>query len=186
LKHSDTSRHHSVRISDKETLEWPDDDPKRQPQTTRDVEQLAHWLDSVFEIPLLRIRFGVDALLGLVPGLGDTASAFASIYILQSAAKLGVSRVTMARMTLNILIDLLIGAIPLVGDLFDIYWKSNKRNVELLTRHIDADSMTERKLRRADTLFVALMIGLVLAVLMGTILLAYLTVSWLGHLLFGS
>src|SRR6187397_3063849 len=116
----------SLRISDKETLEWPSSQNDAPPKPTQDLEKLAHWLDTVFEIPGIRIRFGIDALLGLLPGVGDTASAFASIYILQAATKFGVPRITLARMTLNIGIDLLVGALPIVGDLFDVYWKANK------------------------------------------------------------
>src|SRR4051812_15441652 len=85
-----------------------------------ELETIAHWLDTKFEIPGLRLRFGIDALLGLLPGVGDTASAVASVYILQAAANFGVARVTLVRMTLNILVDLLLGSIPFVGDIFDV------------------------------------------------------------------
>jgi Domain of unknown function (DUF4112) len=81
----------------------------------QELEALAHWLDTKFESPGLGVRFGIDALLGLLPGVGDTASAVASVYILQAAANFGVARVTLARMTLNILVDLLLGSIPFVG-----------------------------------------------------------------------
>src|SRR5690242_10692750 len=80
----------------------------------KELEALAHWLDTKFEIPGLRLRFGIDAVLGLLPGVGDTASAMASVYILQAAATFGVSRATLTRMTLNILVDLLLGSIPFV------------------------------------------------------------------------
>src|SRR5688572_25083957 len=120
---------HSVRISDKETLEWSSA-PEAQRESARDVERLAYWLDSIIEIPGIRLRFGLDALLGLLPGLGDTASALAAI-------------------------DLTVGAIPFVGDLFDVYWKANRRNVELLRRHFQATPRMERKLKRGDTVFVA-------------------------------
>src|SRR6478609_6557018 len=92
----------SLRISDKETLEWPSTEPGASPKSAQDLERIAHWLDTIFEIPGIRLRFGIDALLGLLPGVGDTASALASVYILQAASKHGVPRVTLARMTLNI------------------------------------------------------------------------------------
>jgi hypothetical protein len=76
----------SIKISDKETLEWSSSE-QAAPKSTDDLERLAHWLDSVFEIPGIRVRFGLDALLGLLPGVGDTASALASVYILQAATK---------------------------------------------------------------------------------------------------
>src|SRR6186997_239181 len=101
----------SIRISEKETLEWSSSDPDAPPKSTQDLEKLAHWLDTIFEIPGIRLRFGIDALLGLLPGVGDTASALASVYILQAASKYGVSRITIARMTLNIVVDLMLGAV---------------------------------------------------------------------------
>ena len=164
----------SIRISDRETLEFPNAGRDRGAAgPASDVEKLAHWLDSVFEIPGIGLRFGIDAILGLVPGVGDTASAFASIYILQSASKFGVSRFTLARMTLNILIDLTVGAIPFLGDIFDVYWKANRRNVALLQRHMSSNPAGERKLRRSDALFVAGMVAVIVAVLIGSIVVAY-------------
>lgn len=171
----------SIRISDRETLEWSPSTPK--PSSARELERLAHWLDSVFEIPGIRLRFGIDALLGLLPGVGDTASALASIYILQAADKFGVSRITLARMTLNIIVDLLVGAIPFVGDLFDVYWKANRQNVELLRRHLQANPTSERKLRRSDSLFVAAMIAAIGAILIVSVTGAYFILSWAFDLL---
>ena len=172
-----TASRQSIRISDKETLEWSSagaDSGK----STQDLERLANWLDSVFEIPGIRFRFGIDALLGLLPGLGDTASALASIYILQAATKFGVSRVTLARMTLNIGVDLMVGAIPVVGDVFDIYWKANRKNVELLRRHFEATPATERSLTRSDGVFVASMIALIGIMLLGSVTAAYYLLAW--------
>lgn len=167
----------SVRISDKETLEWSPFEPGTRANSAQNLERLAHWLDSVFEIPGLGLRFGIDSLLGLLPGVGDTASALASVYILQAATKFGVPRVTIARMTLNIGIDLLVGAIPVIGDLFDVYWKANRKNVELLRRHFQANPMTERRLRRSDGLFVAAMIALIAATLLASTIVAYYLLS---------
>ena len=178
----------SVRISDKETLEWSSSDPGARPKSTQDLERLAHWLDTIFEIPGIRLKFGIDALLGLLPGVGDTASALASVYILQAASKYGVPRVTLARMTLNIAIDLVVGAIPFVGDLFDVYWKANRKNVELLRRHFKANPASERSIKRSDGLFVTGMIALIGILLFASITGAYFilsrllaTLSQLGH-----
>ena len=165
----------SVRISDKETLEWSSSE--RGAKSTQELERLAHWLDTIFEIPGIRLKFGIDALLGLLPGVGDTASALASVYILQAASKYGVPRVTLARMTLNIAIDLVVGAIPFVGDLFDVYWKANRKNVELLRRHFKANPTTERSIKRSDGLFVAGMIALIGVVLFASIAGAYFILS---------
>lgn len=154
-------------------MEWSDDQSSPSRKSARDLEQLAHWLDSVFEIPGIRLRFGIDSILGLLPGVGDTASALASVYILQAATRHGVPRVTVARMTMNIGIDLLIGAVPLIGDLFDVYWKANRKNVELLRRHLAANPIDERKLKRTDGLFVVGMIGLIAVTLLASTVAAY-------------
>ena len=96
-----------------------------------DLAALARWMDSAFRIPGLGVKFGLDAIIGLIPGLGDAATSLVSLYILAQARQLGVGRATLARIALNIAIDVIVGAVPLVGDVFDIYWKSNQRNVAL-------------------------------------------------------
>ena len=92
-----------------------------------DLEQLARWMDSYFQIPGSGIRFGFDAIIGLLPGAGDTLTAFVSLYMLNAASRYGVPRVTIWRMALNVVIDLVIGSLPFVGDLFDIAGRSNSR-----------------------------------------------------------
>lgn len=103
----------------------------------RRLEALADWLDSKFRIPGTNIRFGLDSLLGLIPGLGDGVLALPSAYLILSAYRLGVSRLVLARMILNVGIDALLGAIPVLGDLFDVGFKANRMNMALLRRHID-------------------------------------------------
>ena len=92
-------------------------------------------MDSAWRVPGTRLRFGWDPIVGLVPGLGDVATASFSALVLFRALRLGVPRVVLIRMVLNILIDLVAGAVPLVGDLFDVAWQSNSMNVALLERH---------------------------------------------------
>jgi hypothetical protein len=104
------------------------------------LEQLAHWLDSVFRIPGTNVRFGFDAILGLIPGLGDGVTALPSIYVVMAAHRMGVPKLTLARMGMNVGIDVILGAIPLLGDLFDIGFKANRKNVALLKRHIEKRS----------------------------------------------
>lgn len=99
------------------------------------LETLAYWLDSRFRVPGTDVRFGLDALAGLIPGIGDGTTALFSIYIVIQARRLGVPFSLRARMAINIAIDLLIGAIPLVGDIFDAGFKANLRNVALLREH---------------------------------------------------
>jgi hypothetical protein len=153
------------------------DDP--QSAQAADLERLARWMDSVFEIPVLGIRFGLDALLGLLPGGGDVATSLVSIYIVSAATRHGVPRITLARMALNIALDLIIGAIPVVGDIFDAYWKSNQRNVSLLRRHLIASPASARKLRAADRWFVAGLVLLLIVVLIGSITITYFVIAWL-------
>ncbi len=94
--------------------------------------KFAELLDSKFRIPNTDIRFGIDPLLGLVPGAGDWLGAFISLYFLFQAVLLGGRAAVLGRMFINILLDLLIGSIPVIGDLFDVYWKANERNAAIL------------------------------------------------------
>ena len=104
----------------------------------RKLENLADWLDSRFVIPGTNVRFGLDSLLGLIPGVGDTVLALPSVYVIMAAQRLGVSRFVLWRMIGNVGVDLLLGAIPVVGDLFDLGFKANRRNVALLRHHLSA------------------------------------------------
>jgi hypothetical protein len=94
-------------------------------------------LDEAFRIPGTSIRFGIDGIVGLVPGLGDVLAGLLSLIIPVAAWIRGVPYVTLARMAANIAIGVLVGSIPLFGDVFDIAWKANRRNYQLLIRHLD-------------------------------------------------
>lgn len=142
-----------------------------------EVEALARWLDTAFEIPGLRFRFGLDSILGLIPGVGDTITSLASLYILHAAARQGVPRATMARMGINVAIDYVVGAVPVVGDVFDLFWKSNQKNVTLLRRHLAETPTERRRSSRGDQLFVAAMIGVLLLALVGSAALALFALS---------
>lgn len=98
------------------------------------LERLANLLDSAFEIPGTNVRIGLDPIVGLVPGAGDLIMTLASLYIYQRLSRLGISRVTRARMMTNILADLIIGAVPVLGDFFDIAFRANVKNLELAKR----------------------------------------------------
>jgi hypothetical protein len=105
---------------------------------SRQIEQLRRWsrlMDSACRVPGTGVRFGWDPVVGLVPGLGDFATASFSAIVLYRALRLGVPRVVLVRMVLNILIDILAGTIPVIGDVFDVAWQSNSMNVALLERH---------------------------------------------------
>ncbi|RZK97324.1 MAG: DUF4112 domain-containing protein [Hymenobacter sp.] len=99
------------------------------------VERTAHLLDSQFRLPGTRFRFGLDPLLGLVPIVGDLSTTVVSVVLLLTMLRHGASGTVVVRMALNILIDTVVGAIPILGSVFDFTFKSNERNVALLRRH---------------------------------------------------
>ena len=100
------------------------------------LEQLADLMDNKFVIPGTDIRVGLDAILGLVPGIGDTASIAVSGYIIHKARKAGVHPWMLSRMSYNVFLDWLVGLVPFVGDVMDVGIKANKKNVELLRAHL--------------------------------------------------
>lgn len=152
------------------------------PQLAPELELLARWMDGVFRVPGVGWRFGFDAILGLIPGIGDTASSVASLYIIASAHRYGVTRATLLRMALNVVLDTTVGAVPIVGDMFDVYWKSNQRNVALLKRHMLAPPTDQSKLQRSDRWFV---IGLVIAIVV-LMIGSFVVAAWLFTLLVGA
>lgn len=99
------------------------------------LELLAKLMDSQFRIPGTNIRFGLDALLGLIPGAGDFGTFLVSGYMVLVLAQNGASGFVLARMTLNILIDALFGSVPVLGDIFDVAFKANQRNTTLMREH---------------------------------------------------
>jgi Domain of unknown function (DUF4112) len=102
----------------------------------RNLDLLSHILDDFLRIPGTQIRFGLDGIIGLIPGVGDVIGAMASWIIILAAWLRGVPRVTLARMLANVAIETIIGAVPVIGDAFDIAWKANRRNFALLERSI--------------------------------------------------
>jgi hypothetical protein len=161
---------------------------KNRPATFRSTEQnqeadlarateLATWLDSKFEIPGVGIRFGIDAILGLLPGVGDLLTSVASLYILAIATRNGVPRVTQARMAANIAADWLVGSIPVLGDLLDVAWKANQMNVALLRRHLLATTEEQRRHQRRDWLFLGLLMAGLMCVLAVAVTIAYFLVT---------
>lgn len=100
------------------------------------IEALAWLMDSAFVLPGSNVRVGVDAILGLVPVLGDLISQAISSYIIWEARQLGVSRWTMWRMIANTLVDTVVGAVPVLGDAFDVAWRANMKNLALLKKEL--------------------------------------------------
>ena len=104
-------------------------------RSLKHLETLAKLLDAQFRIPGTDFRFGLDGIIGLIPGAGDLSTFAVSGYMVLILARNGASGYVLARMVLNILIDAVIGAIPLIGDLFDIAFKANMRNMKLMQEH---------------------------------------------------
>lgn len=116
----------------------PDLDPYEDAYTPhlRRIERLAHLLDARFEIPGTKIRIGWDGLIGLLPGIGDTLTLLPQLYLVFEALRLNLGKATISKMLLNVLIDWLVGTIPVFGDIFDIAFRSNLRNAKLVAEAI--------------------------------------------------
>jgi hypothetical protein len=102
----------------------------------RRLEAFADVLDARFRVPGTGWRFGLDSIVGLVPGVGDAATAAVALWVLWQSHRLGASKAVLARMAGNVALDAVFGSVPLVGDIFDATFKSNRRNVALLRRHL--------------------------------------------------
>lgn len=126
----------------------------------RRLRQFSDLLDNAVAIPGTNYRVGIDPLLGLLPGGGDTLGAILSAYIVLQAAQLGAPRATLVRMVFNILLDSLVGTIPLLGDFVDVAWKANSKNMALLEAHMRSPYNRQQ----TDTWFVYLLLGGVILV----------------------
>lgn len=99
------------------------------------LDVLATLFDTALLIPGTNIRFGVEALLRIVPGIGDAAASALSLYLLCEASRLGVPRLPLARMLANVVLEGPVGAVPIAGDAFDVFFRANRRNIALLRQH---------------------------------------------------
>jgi len=138
------------------------------------LRRYAYWLDSGIRVPGLGWRIGLDSILGLVPGVGDTAGAVLGGWVFIEALRMGVPAHTLARMLINLALDSTVGAVPVLGDLFDFVWKANVRNIELLERH----QHDPARAKRLDRLFVvALAVGTAAVCLAPVVVGVYLIVK---------
>jgi len=141
-----------------------------QPPQLERLRTVSRLLDSAFVIPGTRYRFGFDALIGLVPGLGDGASAIFSGYIILQASRLGAPKSVVTRMIGNVALDTLVGWVPVLGDLFDVAWKSNLRNMALLETHLQQPAAARAGSRKALVLLGGvLLLLIVVAVALGVL-----------------
>ncbi len=132
------------------------------------VRLIAHVMDNLFKVPGSNWRFGLDPLLGLLPYYGDAIANLVSAAVLSQAGRFGVPRIVLARMALNVLINAIVGSIPVFGDAFSFWFKSNARNYELLRRHAGK----RRYSTKGDWAFVITLTVVLIAVILGVLALA--------------
>jgi hypothetical protein len=133
------------------------------PASTTGIRRWAYLLDDMIPVPGTGMRFGLDALIGLVPGVGDMTGAALSAYTLLVAARVGAPPSVIMRVAANILIDMIVGAVPLLGDLFDAGFKANRRNVALLDRYLANPSEMHRQSRMLVAGLFAVLVAAVVA-----------------------
>ena len=139
----------------------------------RRLRRISHLLDNAIPIPGTKYRIGLDPILGMIPGGGDLIGSIFAGYVVFKSAQMGVPRETLVQMATNIVFDTVAGTVPVAGDLFDVAWKANVKNIELLDAHLGSPEPG----KKADWLFVvALLLGLMLIV--GGII--FLSVTLLG------
>lgn len=148
--------------------------PAEVPSRTRGFGRVAWLLDDIFRIPGTKLRFGIDPLLGLIPGGGDLAGGMLSGYIVLAAARAGAPPSVLVRMGVNILIDAVVGVVPLLGDLFDATFKANRRNAALLQEYVAAPA----PVKRSSRVVVAVVLALIALVIIGAAALGILLLRW--------
>lgn len=155
-------------------------------QIERELEVLTQLMDNQFRIPIIDWRFGFNAIIDLIPEFGDIATTLVALYILVSAVRYRVPKITLLRMGLNVAIYFVVGILPFVGYLFAVWWKPNVRNLDLLRRRATVSAADAKRGRKSDWLFVALIIGSIVTLFLGSIVVT-LTIWWYlaTHLQFG-
>ncbi len=111
-------------------------------ERVRRLESIATVMDTAFVVPGTGIRFGFDGLVGLVPGIGDFVTTVLSLYLVHEAWQLGAPKHLIGRMLANVALDGAIGAVPVAGDVFDVLWRANKRNMRLLREWMERDGVS--------------------------------------------
>jgi hypothetical protein len=143
------------------------------------LRNLTRLLDSAIAIPGTSYRIGLDPILGFIPGGGDTIGLLFSSYVVFEAARMGVGKSTLGRMIINVVTDALIGMIPIVGDLFDFFWKSNRSNMKLLEDHLQLPQVSRRRNRR----FVGLVMVTLLLAIAVTFVIGFFVLQWVLQML---
>jgi hypothetical protein len=137
------------------------------------AERMVRFLDDGFTVPGTQFRVGFDAVLGLIPGIGDVVTTASSVALLWVAWERNLPYPVMARMVGNLAIDALVGAVPILGDLFDLVFKANRRNLDLIERH----GGTKRDVKRSPRVFLVMLAASVVAILVLSIVLSVLLLT---------
>jgi hypothetical protein len=155
---------------------------RKQIEVEEGLETLSRYLDGLFRVPGTGWKFGLDALIGLIPNVGDTLTFLPATYILIAGARYGVPKITLLRMAFNLGLDYLVGSIPFIGDAFDFVWRANKQNMDLIRERATGRNVGTT----GDYLFVFGIIGVLILILVGSILASvYLISSVLWAILAG-
>jgi hypothetical protein len=136
--------------------------PLMSANTLQRLRTLARVMDDAVRVPGTNIRVGLDALIGLVPGVGDVAGGAATAYTIMAAERMGAPKAVLVRMVWNVLVDTVVGSVPFLGDLFDIGFKANRRNVQLLEAYTAAPQQTQRA-SHAFVIGMLALVGLIVA-----------------------
>jgi hypothetical protein len=142
-------------------------------QSNEHLDYIASLLDDMWRIPGTKVRFGLDALIGWIPGIGDVLAGAASCVIVFASWRRGAAPVTLARMVANILLETAVGSVPVVGDVFHVFWKANRRNYRILIR----EKQQPRAKTWRDWIFLTILVVIALAV----VAIPILILIWLGQ-----
>lgn len=149
------------------------------PSQIQQLRQISRLLDEAIAIPGTRIRFGLDPILGLIPGGGDTVGLLMSAVIVMQAARLGASKSVLTQMAFNIILETVVGTVPVVGDVFDVAWKSNVKNLKLLEDYLHLPHPARpRNQGYAILLLVAIVLVFIAAIAVSVLLVRWLVGLW--------
>src|SRR3954467_11897053 len=173
-----------IEIPKAKVLDWevlPPEEKRKREGLEPIFKWIAFVMDDVLRVPGTRFRFGLDPLIGLIPGIGDTTSALVSGFALIQAVRLGVPKILVARMALNVLVNEVIGIVPVVGDAFSFWFKSNARNYDIIKNH----RLGANPPRRSDWIFVIGILVVVFLIVCAGIAVSFLFLGALARFLAG-
>lgn len=148
---------------------------RKQIEIEQSLETISTYLDGLFRVPGTGWKFGLDAVIGLIPNVGDISTSLLSFYILIAGVRYGVPKITLTRMAFNIGLDYVVGAIPFIGDAFDFFWKSNKKNMDLIREHGTGRGSGTT----SDYLFVFGIIAVLIGILVGSIIISLFILAYI-------